>query len=609
MAKAQKTAGFPVQGNAEIPLNLLIEWPKNVRRTRTTKGLESTAASLKVRKQLMPLLVLATDNGLFFVIDGERRRLAMNLNVGSGDMDADAPVRVFILDPATTEAELYAIATVVNVEREQMNPIEEMEAYLSMRQSGMTARQIGEQFNIGVKQVNQRVMLGGLVESARDLVRSGTRQIAWAEAMTLGSPAQQERIVSEIQANPQAFIDRHSVKMELTRGNIPVSSALFDATELSQFIVTDLFTSGEDGTFSNAEEFWKKQDVEIQKLIDEHAQTHARVDLYRGRRFNDAGWVSGGEPAQSTAVIVVRDDGSVVTKLGMVAPAGFYDDGDDGDSGDIFADAGAMFGADLESAPAEGETPIVPIRAINPLEQPTKATEAYLEAQIVAQLRLRAATDHRVSMAFVIAQTLTRHGKLASSMEIPGFNLDSDLRTSAVFQQLDARRHAYERILADTGLIGIRSPSKAVALLLDLDDAVLNEVFSWTVSQSVNPGLTPIAFDTLDVLDMAPMDGWSIDETYVDTLNNAQKRALAEEVVPIAAQPARNASIPQVVRAVISTVESDALQGDWTGPRETWLPPQITSLRDAATARADAEAEAAQAAIDAAAADERAKAA
>src|SRR3546814_15373180 len=93
-----------------------------------------------------------------------------------------------------------------------------------MAQAGIKVRAIAETFGIDKKVVEQRLALGNLVPSARDLVRSGKRQMGWAQAMTVGSPASQERIVAEIDVNSAAHLDGSSVRVELTRGNIPVTS-------------------------------------------------------------------------------------------------------------------------------------------------------------------------------------------------------------------------------------------------------------------------------------------------------------------------------------------------------------------------------------------------
>lgn len=595
----------PVQATrqkAVLPLNTLVEWPANPRKTRNTESIRKTASSLIANGQMMPCLVYAgASNGLHYVIDGETRRQAFNLNVDDQKIEADAPVDVTILEGDLSEADLLRIAMVVNTDRENMNPIEEMEAYASMAKAGMKPLEISQYFNISARQVTQRIALGDLIEPARDLVRTGERNIRWAEAMTMGSPTQQEQIVNEVAANPHAWPDGDSVRSRMKNGAIPVSSALFDSNLMADAIMLDLFTTNTDTTFTDSERFWELQNAEIDKMAEAAGETHGRVDIFRGRRFNEAGWMTGGDPADSVAVIIVRDDGSVELKEGMVPPADYYAD-EDQDSGDIFADASAMFGADLETTvdneAANGSKP-EEAQVYDPLANATKATEAYLEAQVVAQLRQRAASDHRVSMAFVIAQTLTRNGKLASSMEITGYNLEKEDRTSAIFQKISAREAAIQRILSDSGLLGIRSPARAVEILIGLDDDALTSIFSWFVSQSVSPGLTDTTFDVCSVLGEQPLDGWRIDEQYIKTLTNAQKRALAIEVVPESELPGSNASLTVVTKTTLAAVENRELQGDWTGPSNAWLPPQITAgLKDAAL-RADKAAEAAQAKLDA----------
>src|SRR3546814_364053 len=166
-----------------------------------------------------------------------------------------------------------------------MNPIEEMEAYSAMAQAGIKVRAIAETFGIDKKVVEQRLALGNLVPSARDLVRSGKRQMGWAQAMTVGSPASQERIVAEIDVNSAAHLDGSSVRVELTRGNIPVTSALFDPIELNDCLVRDLFTPN-GNYFSDVKKFWERQNVEIEKKIEDLRQTHANVKFVDRTRLD-----------------------------------------------------------------------------------------------------------------------------------------------------------------------------------------------------------------------------------------------------------------------------------------------------------------------------------
>src|SRR3546814_20701390 len=81
----------------------------------------------------------------------------------------------------------------------------------------------------------------------------------------------------------------------------PVTSALFDPIELNDCLVRDLFTPN-GNYFSDVKKFWERQNVEIEKKIEDLRQTNANVKLVDRTRFDDAGWTTGGEPSESTAI-------------------------------------------------------------------------------------------------------------------------------------------------------------------------------------------------------------------------------------------------------------------------------------------------------------------
>src|SRR3546814_17941721 len=124
--------------------------------------------------------------------------------------------------------------------------------------------------------------------------------------MTVGSPASQERIVAEIDVNSAAHLDGSSVRVELTRGNIPVTSALFDPIELNDCLVRDLFTP-HGNYFSDVKTFWERQNVEIETKIEDIRQTHANAKFVTRPRFDDTGSTTGSEPTESTAALTTHD--------------------------------------------------------------------------------------------------------------------------------------------------------------------------------------------------------------------------------------------------------------------------------------------------------------
>jgi len=183
-------------------------------------------------------------------------------------------------------------------------------------------------------------------------------------------------------------------------------------------------------------------------------------------------------------------------------------------------------------------------------------------------------------------------------MQINGLGIDPEAQTAEVFQQLNTARAARDGIARQAGVLGVTSPAKVVAGLLTLDDAALNQIFAWTVAESVASPLGQTAVEVYDVVGADLMQGWAIEEAYLETLSSAQVRALASEVVDAAHQPRANAGVPTVRKAIIDAVEANALQGNWVGQNSQWLPPQVTKVRDEVAVRLDAEAAAAAADAD-----------
>src|SRR5690606_23231175 len=130
---------------------------------------------------------------------------------------------------------------------------------------------------------------------------------------------------------------------------------------------------------------------EIQKLIDELQETHAAVKFVDRTRFDEAGWTEGGEPSESTAVVIAHDDGTVEVREGMIPPVVEEDDDDEGNflvgAEDFYSDDADVSGED-SGAPVsinsegDGDAPATIAKVeVNPLDNATKDTMSYLTAQ------------------------------------------------------------------------------------------------------------------------------------------------------------------------------------------------------------------------------------
>lgn len=114
-----QTAAGP-QPRTKLPLEALKPNPDQPRRTFDDDAVKDLAASIKARGLLQPILVRPLENGDYQIVAGERRwRAAQRAQLH------DVPVLIREL----TDEETAEIALIENIQRVDLNPIEEAEAY------------------------------------------------------------------------------------------------------------------------------------------------------------------------------------------------------------------------------------------------------------------------------------------------------------------------------------------------------------------------------------------------------------------------------------------------------------------------------------------------
>lgn len=127
-AAATTTAPAPAAGGAlDVPIELVRRNPEQPRRVFAQAELDELAASVKEKGVIQPILVRAAPEvaGEYQIVAGERRWRAAQL----------AGLRsVPVLVRELSDAEVMEIALIENVQRADLNPIEEAQAYQTMAQ-------------------------------------------------------------------------------------------------------------------------------------------------------------------------------------------------------------------------------------------------------------------------------------------------------------------------------------------------------------------------------------------------------------------------------------------------------------------------------------------
>jgi ParB family chromosome partitioning protein len=177
---AQQQAG---QGGAtRLPLDQVHADRANPRRTFDEAALEELATSLKNQGVLQPILVRRDSRG-YRIIAGERRWRAAQK---AGLKEIPAIVR------EASDAEAYELALVENIQRADLNPLEEAEAFRRLiEERRLTQEQVADRVGKDRSTVANALRLLALPNEVKQLVAEGDVDMGHARAILgLSKPAE-----------------------------------------------------------------------------------------------------------------------------------------------------------------------------------------------------------------------------------------------------------------------------------------------------------------------------------------------------------------------------------------------------------------------------------
>ena len=114
-------------GNLWVNPNLLIPNPKQPRKDFRQQELDELAESIREHGVIEPILIEKTDGDQFYIIAGERRTRAAKI---AGVEKIPVQIRKY------DDVKKLEIALIENIQRENLNPIEEAQAFYDLMQLG-----------------------------------------------------------------------------------------------------------------------------------------------------------------------------------------------------------------------------------------------------------------------------------------------------------------------------------------------------------------------------------------------------------------------------------------------------------------------------------------
>ncbi len=192
-AAPEAATGTAQGGPRETPIELLERNPDQPRRTFTEAELTELAASIREKGVIQPILVRPAPDkpGRFQIVAGERRWRAAQLA---------ALTTVPVIERQLDDLEVLEVALVENVQREDLNPVEEARAYSTlMERFGHTQEGLSRVVGKSRSHVANTTRLLSLPEPVLDHLAAGRLSAGHARALvTAAEPvALAEKIVAD----------------------------------------------------------------------------------------------------------------------------------------------------------------------------------------------------------------------------------------------------------------------------------------------------------------------------------------------------------------------------------------------------------------------------
>ena len=256
--------------NDAIPINKIQANPHQPRKDFNDSKMEELVLSIKEKGILQPIAVRELKNGNYEIIAGERRYRASKL-IGLKSIPA------YILS-IEDESEIMEFALIENIQRDDLNPIEESEAYASLKSKyNLSQKEISKKVGKSRSLIANSLRLLKLPSSIKEDIKnnklsmghavsllglkSKTQMLAIANRIIKNklSVRNTEEIISKINSNaPKSKSNRKSLKSQLLNE--------FESKLIHKFGTKVSISSNNKGKGKVVFEFYTQDDLE--RILD-----------------------------------------------------------------------------------------------------------------------------------------------------------------------------------------------------------------------------------------------------------------------------------------------------------------------------------------------------
>jgi ParB family chromosome partitioning protein len=289
---------------------------ENPRKTFNDESIAGLAQSIKTDGLLQNLVVFKPKGKAkkFQIISGERRFRALQMLQKTGDLGDDYQIPVEIREDLTEE-EILRIATVENVQRENLPPLEEAAALAALVQNGEKIDDIVAQTGLAISTIRRRLVLIGLCQSVKDALSEGKITLSQAEALSLGSHDEQTDLVEDVISGH--YTTAEDIKDRLI-GELPtLAQAIFAQDRYTGSFTKDLLAEEDATYFNDVEQFYELQKQAAIALVERYKTSHEWAEFDEGYSFQSWEYGKAAEGEKGGVVVFFKNAGSVEIHEGL----------------------------------------------------------------------------------------------------------------------------------------------------------------------------------------------------------------------------------------------------------------------------------------------------
>ncbi len=181
----------PLTPEREVEITKIVTNASQPRHDFNEEELQELSASIKLHGILQPLLVRPIDGGKYEIVAGERRYRAAK---------AAGLKKVPVIVKDLTDKESFELAIIENVQRDDLNPIEEAEAYQRLvDEFGLTQLEVADRVGKDRVTISNAIRLLKLPREVLALVQDGSLSAGHAKAiLAVKEPSVQKNLAKKV---------------------------------------------------------------------------------------------------------------------------------------------------------------------------------------------------------------------------------------------------------------------------------------------------------------------------------------------------------------------------------------------------------------------------